>query len=1127
MNWLRRRTLVPKVLRSRAPLRLEAMEDRTTPAIVIDGTAGDDVITTNIAPVPDSPLLYTGEILVNGAVVFSFVEHYWPFPEPNIYLPDELVVNGLGGNDRIELGKIRRPQFGAPIVVHGGAGNDTIVGSYGDDELYGDAGADSLDGGIGEDILVGDAADKGFVGGGGVDLLRVDGFAGTLRATPDSITISGNKFTAAKGTFLGIAALDITGSNGADTIDLDAFPSHSVVVRGLGGNDTIRVNARRGFADGGDGNDSIANVFADVSENYSLIGGPGKDALRTSAGSSVLDGGDGDDLLDGRGVAPNYLSVGFSAYDVGGNNTIYGSDFSDFLSAGIGDDVIDGGPGSDYLIGGGGRDSLVGGGGDDTFFADGDDLRIGGGKGIDTVYFEGGHASAKATNTTITIDGKTIQTGSLEYLTIAGTDGNDILDASKFSGYVTFYGSTGNDVLRAGSGGSYLDGWDGNDQLFGGAGADVLIGGKGADQLTAGAGDDELQADHLDTLVLPGDGFDFLGVLVSAQHIVVTDSAITVDGAVFVPPTAEAVFVGFEGTAGDDFFDSSGYGQTVYYSSFEGNDFIVTGAQPDYISSGDGNDTVFGGGGDDSVDAGTGDNVADLGDGNNYFVAYDGNDSVTAGDGDDFVSTGAGNDTVRAGGGNDTVFLETGDDSAFGGAGNDSIYGGGGNDSIFGEGGDDFLFGNFLVFEPDGNPDDDLIDGGADADYMVGNGGADRYVGGAGDDRMLGDPTVASVDGGDGDDLFTNYGANAAILTDADLVLKGAFVPATGVETYFFEATFGDDAIDASAYSGSLVYRGLDGNDLIVGGSGADQLDGEVGDDTIFGGAGNDTISGSTGNDRIDGGADDDSIVDAAGIVEVLGGDGDDAIVASGFYATVDGGAGNDTITTGAGDDSVIAGDGDDVVSTGGGGDTVFGGTGADSLDVGAGDDLIFGDAADVRFAFGEGFDYLEAAGLDSATVTDSTLAINGVAVDFDGVEALRFFGTDADNVFDATGHSGFAVLVGHGGNDLILAGSGSTDLFGGEGDDTLVGGSGNDRLFGDDFLGNDGTTGNDQLFGGGGDDSLVGGAGDDTLDGGDGLDTLLGGAGADAFVPDLDSVIFALEQLFWDFNADEGDALS
>jgi Ca2+-binding RTX toxin-like protein len=102
----------------------------------------------------------------------------------------------------------------------------------------------------------------------------------------------------------------------------------------------------------------------------------------------------------------------------------------------------------------------------------------------------------------------------------------------------------------------------------------------------------------------------------------------------------------------------------------------------------------------------------------------------------------------------------------------------------------------------------------------------------------------------------------------------------------------GDDTITLDESNGVLPNARLSGgigNDVLTGGSGADQLFGGVGDDTLNGGAGNDHL---------------------------FGGQGDDVVV---------GGKGADTAFLGAGNDTFIwnPGDGNDVVDGGGGFDTL------------------------------------------------------------------------------------------------------------------------------------------------------------------------------------------------------------
>ena len=110
-----------------------------------------------------------------------------------------------------------------------------------------------------------------------------------------------------------------------------------------------------------------------------------------------------------------------------------------------------------------------------------------------------------------------------------------------------------------------------------------------------------------------------------------------------------------------------------------------------------------------------------------------------------------------------------------------------------------------------------------------------------------------------------------AELTDAQaevLFSKSASVTVTG--------TANGDIVDLSKFSGftNFVVTGLAEDDYIVGGNGADNINGDAGDDLLYGGAGADTIDGGDGNDEIEVGH---------GADIVTGGAGDDTIVVRNF----------------------------------------------------------------------------------------------------------------------------------------------------------------------------------------------------------------------------------------------------
>ncbi|WP_172329302.1 CAP domain-containing protein [Mangrovicoccus sp. HB161399] len=116
---------------------------------------------------------------------------------------------------------------------------------------------------------------------------------------------------------------------------------------------------------------------------------------------------------------------------------VMGSDASETIAGGNGDDYLDGGAGFDTLAGGHGDDELLGGHG-------GDELR--GGRGEDTLA--GGRGPDR----------------------LLGHGDDDLL-----------IGGAGWDQLKGGSGDDYLRGGIGGDRLIGGDGEDTLKGGHGPD----------------------------------------------------------------------------------------------------------------------------------------------------------------------------------------------------------------------------------------------------------------------------------------------------------------------------------------------------------------------------------------------------------------------------------------------------------------------------------------------------------------------------------------------------------------------------------------------------------------------------------------------------------------------
>ena len=188
----------------------------------------------------------------------------------------------------------------------------------------------------------------------------------------------------------------------------------------------------------------------------------------------------------------------------------------------------------------------------------------------------------------------------------------------------------------------------------------------------------------------------------------------------------------------------------------------------------------------------------------------------------------------------------------------------------------------------------------------------------------------------------------------------------------------------------------------LVGGRGADLLEGAAGDDTLIGDRGDDTLDGGDGDDHLDGGRDDDLM---------RGGDGDDTLIGDRGADTIDAGDGDDVIDAGRDDDLVAGGDGDDRILGDRGDDTIEAGDGDDLVDAGRDDDLVDGGDGDDTLLGDRGDDTLD--------------------------------GGDGDDRID--GGRDDDLMRGGDGDDILMGDRGQDTLAGGDGDDVLTGGNDGD----------------------------------------------------------------------------------
>ncbi|MGB3280150.1 MAG: calcium-binding protein, partial [Pseudorhodobacter sp.] len=357
-----------------------------------------------------------------------------------------------------------------------------------------------------------------------------------------------------------------------------------------------------------------------------------------------------------------------------------------------------------------------------------------------------------------------------------------------------------------------------------------------------------------------------------------------------------------------------------------------------------------------------------------------------------------------------------------------------GRDRIFGLGGNDTLLGHEL---------NDRLDGGEGHDAILGHDGDDILIGGGGQDTLVGGAGADTMDGGASNDLYfvdandtvndtgTNYDRIAIANAAGDNLVVGGW---TGIERY--NGSVGNDTIDATGQTMSLLIVGGDGNDSLVGGSGNDSILGGSGNDTLDGGDGNDIMLGGIGDDLFIGGQGNDryyigqsfdtifdggsgfdiGIIDDAnglsinigtwlGVERIIGYTGNDNINATGMATGIilAAGAGADTVTGGNGNDTVYAGTGADLVLGGNGNDVLIGLAGADTLRGGGGNDFLKGGADADRFVFEDNWgndvvnDFANGTEfLDFTANTTPGLAFGDFTITDDGTRTTITLGADS-----------------------------------------------------------------------------------------------------------------------------------
>jgi len=231
----------------------------------------------------------------------------------------------------------------------------------------------------------------------------------------------------------GREVFDGSGENSSHT----AGPTNDFLVGG-GGNDYLNGGAGNDFIIGGGFDDgAVRHINWYTNPDGEL---PYETDSPELDGRDTLIGGEGNDTILGSGWAETLHLPSFDngVYDV--VEEVFpteGTDHSNLIWAGPGDDLVSGGSFSDIIGGGSGDDNILAYSGNDIVY---------GGSGDDI---------------------------------ISGNDGDDILFGG--AGADRVYGGAGDDDLYSGAGHDVVSGGAGNDTLWGGSGDDSFTGGEGAD----------------------------------------------------------------------------------------------------------------------------------------------------------------------------------------------------------------------------------------------------------------------------------------------------------------------------------------------------------------------------------------------------------------------------------------------------------------------------------------------------------------------------------------------------------------------------------------------------------------------------------------------------------------------
>jgi Ca2+-binding RTX toxin-like protein len=532
---------------------------------------------------------------------------------------DTLVINALGGDDKITATTL--PAGIAKLVIDGGAGDDTLLGSQGadvflggagDDFVFGDNGNDTAFLGAGDDVFQWDPGDGNDVveGQDGVDTMLFNGSGAS-----ENINISANGGRALFFRDVANVTMDL---NDVEAIDFNALGgADNIVVGDLSGTDVTKVDIDLAGVIGGAAGDKQADSVT-VNGTNGADQGPTAITIASAGSQIVVNGLQAQVVIDHAEAGDKLVINGLGGDDVVDASGLDAGKIQLQVNGGLGDDVVIGSAGNDTVNGGDGDDLALLGAGDDVFvWNPGDDNDILEGQaGTDTMLFNG--ANAAETIDIAANGGRVIFFRNVANVTM---DLNDVET-------IQFNALGGADTINVGD-------LSGTDVALVSIDLAGTIGGSGGDG----------QTDTVAVNATNGDNFVTISSLGSKVFVDGLAAQVAVDHA----EAGDKLVV--NGLAGDDVFDASGLDAgkiSLQLFAGAGDDIALGSAGNDAIDGGAGDDVLFGGDGNDTISGGAGDDLIFGGSGNDTFVVsspLDGHDIILGFDGD-------------AAGGQDTLDLD-------------------------------------------------------------------------------------------------------------------------------------------------------------------------------------------------------------------------------------------------------------------------------------------------------------------------------------------------------------------------------------------------------------------------------------------------------------------------------------